>query len=109
MIAIEQSYWDLDEELTDRANNLFEECAIATCPMVALVYGASAAARAHGDRADEAKRDVRRGLALLGSLSEFIPWYGARAPVLLAHASLSLAALVSARALLAAASRLRPP
>jgi LuxR family transcriptional regulator, maltose regulon positive regulatory protein len=106
MIAIEQNDWDLAEERTDRAHNILEECRIATYPMVALVYAASAAARAHGDRADEAKRDLRRGLDLLESLSEFIPWYGADARVLLAHASLSLADVVSARALLAEASRL---
>ena len=106
MIAIEQSDWDLAEELTDRADNLVEECALATCPIVALVYAASAAARAHGDRADEAKRDLRRGVDLLASLNEFIPWYGADARVLLAHASLSLADVVSARAFLAEASRL---
>jgi LuxR family maltose regulon positive regulatory protein len=106
MIAIEQSDWDRAEELTDRANNLVEGSAIATCPMVALVYAASAAARAHRDRADEAKRDLRRGVDLLASLNEFIPWYGADARVLLAHASLSLADVVSARASLAEASRL---
>jgi LuxR family transcriptional regulator, maltose regulon positive regulatory protein len=106
MIAIEQGDWDLAEERTDRAHNMVEECGIATCPMVALVYAASAAARAHQDRADEAKRDLRRGVDLLESLSEFIPWYGADARVLLAHASLSLADVVSARALLAEASRL---
>ena len=106
MIAIEQNDWDLAEELTDRAHNMIEECQIASYPMVALVYAASAAARAHRDRADEAKRDLRRGLDLLESLDEFIPWYGADARVLLAHASLSLADLVRARALLAEASRL---
>jgi LuxR family maltose regulon positive regulatory protein len=106
MIAIEQSDWDLAEDLTDRARNMVEECRIAAYPMVALVYAASAAARAHRDRADEAKRDLRRGLDLLESLNEFIPWYGADARVLLAHASLSLADVVRARALLAEASRL---
>jgi LuxR family maltose regulon positive regulatory protein len=106
MIAIEQSEWDLAEELTDRAHNIVEECRIATYPMVALVYAASAAARAHRDRADEAKRDLRRGVDLLESLNEFMPWYGADARVLLANASLSLADVVRARALLAEASRL---
>jgi LuxR family maltose regulon positive regulatory protein len=70
------------------------------------VFAASAAARAHQDRADEAKRDLRRAMDLLLALGEYIPWYGAEARVLLAHASLSLADAVGARTLLAEASRL---
>lgn len=106
MIAIEQSDWDLAEELTDRALEIVEEGGIDTCPLVALVYASSAAARTHRDRADEAKRDLRRGVDLLAALGEFIPWYGAEARVLLAHASLFLADVVGARTLLAEASRL---
>jgi LuxR family maltose regulon positive regulatory protein len=43
---------------------------------------------------------------LLAALGDFLPWYGAEARILLAHASLWLADLVGARTLLAEASRL---
>ena len=62
--------------------------------------------RAHHGQADEAKRDLRRGIDLLAALGDFIPWYGAEARILLAHASLWLADVVGARTLLAEASRL---
>jgi LuxR family transcriptional regulator, maltose regulon positive regulatory protein len=106
MIAIEQKDWDLAEELADDAVSVVEERGLADCPTLALVFAASAAARARQDRADEAKRDLRHGVELLGALGDFIPWYGAEARVLLAHASLSLADAVRARTLLAEASRL---
>jgi LuxR family transcriptional regulator, maltose regulon positive regulatory protein len=106
MIAIENKEWDLAAELTDHAAALVEESGLTTCPTSALVFAASSAARAHEDRADEAKRDLRRATALLASLAEFIPWYGAEARVMLAHASLSLADAAAARTLLAEASRL---
>lgn len=106
MIAIEQKEWDLATELTDHAVMLIEEHGLTTCPISALVFAASAASRAHQDRADEAKRDFRRASDLLAALGEFVPWYGAEARILLAHASLSLADAVKARSLLAEASRL---
>ena len=43
---------------------------------------------------------VRRGADLLAALGDFLPWYGAEARILLAHASLWLADLVGARTLL---------
>jgi LuxR family maltose regulon positive regulatory protein len=105
-IAIEQDEWDLAGELTDHAVMVAEEHGLATCPISALIFAASAAVRARQDRADEAKRDLRRARDLLAALGEFIPWYGAEVRVLLAHASLSLADAVTARTLLAEASRL---
>ena len=106
MIAIEQEEWELAGELTDHAVTLLEEHGLATCPISALVFAATAAARARQGRADEAKRDMRRATDLLAVLGDFIPWYGAEARILLAHASLSLADAARARTLLAEASRL---
>jgi LuxR family transcriptional regulator, maltose regulon positive regulatory protein len=106
MMAIEQKEWELAEELTDHAVTLLEEHGLDTCPISALVFAASAAARARQGRADEAKHDVRRATELLAMLGEFISWYGAEARILLAHASLSLADAARARTLLAEASRL---
>jgi len=74
--------------------------------MSALAFAAAAAVRAHQGRVDEAKRDLRSGIDLLTQLDDFIPWYGAEARILLAHASLWLADVVGARTLLAEASRL---
>ena len=106
MIAIEQRDWDTAAELTDRARNVIEEHGLAGYPMCALAFAASAATRAHHGRADEAKHDLRTGIELLAVLGDFIPWYGAEARILLAHASLWLADVVGARTLLAEASRL---
>lgn len=106
MIAIEQEDWESAAELTDRAGAVIEERGLAEYPICALAFAVSAATRAHHGRADEAKRDLRSGIDLLTELGDFIPWYGAEARILLAHASLWLADVVGARTLLAEASRL---
>jgi LuxR family maltose regulon positive regulatory protein len=106
MLAIERKDWDTAVELTERARALLDEHDLGSYPMSALVFAASAAARARQGRADEAKRDLRSGIDLLAELGDFIPWYGAHARILLAHASLWLADIVGARTLLAEASRL---
>jgi LuxR family maltose regulon positive regulatory protein len=106
MIAIEQGDWDTAAELNDRAGRLVQAGELATYPVSALVFAASAAVRAHQGRVDEAKHDLRRGIDLLSELGDYIPWYGAEARILLGHASLWLADVVGARALLADASRL---
>ncbi len=85
---------------------MLDERELAEQPLSALVFAACAAACAHAGRADEAKRDLRAGTQLLTELGEFIPWYGAEARILLAHASLWLADIVGARTFLAEASRL---
>jgi LuxR family maltose regulon positive regulatory protein len=106
MIAIELEDWDLAAELIDAAGGLIAEHGLEKCPVCAHAFAASAAVRAHQGRADEAKRDLRSGIESLSALGDFIPWYGAQARVLLAHASLRLADIVGARKLLAEASRL---
>jgi LuxR family maltose regulon positive regulatory protein len=106
MIAIEQRDWEAAADLTDRAEAAIEQHGLAECPLSALAYAACAAVRAHHGRADEAKQDLRRGIDLLATLGDFIPWYGAEARILLAHAALWLADVVGARTLLAEASRL---
>lgn len=105
MIAIEQEDWELAEELTGRARALIEEWGLRRDPLSAFSYAAAAAAQARRRRIDEAKHDLRRGIELLAALGEFTPWYDAQARILLAHASLWLADVVAARALLAEASR----
>lgn len=106
MVAIEQRDWETASDLTDRAAEVIEEHGLTDYPICALAFAAAAAVRARDGRADEAKHDLRRGLELLATLGDFIPWYGAEARILLAHASLWLADVVGARTLLAEASRL---
>jgi LuxR family transcriptional regulator, maltose regulon positive regulatory protein len=105
LIAIEREDWELADELTGRARTLLEEWGLRGDPLSAFTYAASAAVKARQRRIDEAKHDLRRGIELLAALGEFVPWYDAQARILLAHASLWLADLVAARALLAEASR----
>jgi LuxR family transcriptional regulator, maltose regulon positive regulatory protein len=106
MLAIEHRDWEAAADLTDRAGTVIEQRGLAEYPFCALAFAASAAVRAHDGRADEAKQDLRRGIELLTTLGDFIPWYGAEARILLAHASLWLADVTGARTLLAEASRL---
>jgi LuxR family maltose regulon positive regulatory protein len=106
MAAIEDKDWDLASELTDRGRALLVEHGLQRDPLSALVFAASAAARARQGRSDEAKHDLHHGIELLTRLGDFLPWYGAETRILLAHASLWLADVVGARTLLAEASRL---
>jgi LuxR family maltose regulon positive regulatory protein len=106
MIAIDREDWDAAGEAADRATTLVEAPPLAASPLCALVFAASAAARAHEGRADEAKRALRHASDLLTELGEFVPWYGAETRILLARAALGLADTVRARTLLAEASRL---
>jgi LuxR family transcriptional regulator, maltose regulon positive regulatory protein len=106
MLAIERRDWETAADLTDRAGNAIESRGLEDCVFCALAFAASAAARAHTGRVDEAKQDLRRGIDLLTAMGDFLPWYGAEARILLALASLRLADVVGARTLLAEASRL---
>jgi LuxR family maltose regulon positive regulatory protein len=105
VIAIERRDWELAVDLADQAEALIAQRGLEESPMSALVFAASAAARARHGRADEAKRDLRNGIDLLAVLGDFVPWYGAETRILLAHASMWLADVVGARSLLAEASR----
>jgi LuxR family maltose regulon positive regulatory protein len=104
-IALQAGDWETAAELTDRALAELDAGELVDEPTCALVYAVAAAARARAGRSDEAKRELRRGIDLLTDLGDFVPWYGAQARILLAHASLGLADIVRARTLLAEASR----
>jgi LuxR family maltose regulon positive regulatory protein len=106
MIAIERGDWESAGEFTDTAMELVCDQDVANQPLVALVFAASAAVRARGGRADEAKQDLGHGVHLLAELGDAVCWYGAETRILLAHAALGLADVVRARSLLAEASRL---
>lgn len=106
MIALEQQDYDSACELTDRAEAMIRRHQHTECSVVALALAAGAASRAHDGRADEAKQMLRRARHLLDGSDDFLPWYGAEVRLLMAHASLWLADVVSARTLMAEASRL---
>ena len=106
MIAIEQADWPLAEELGDTLSGVIDDGRLRAHPLMAVALSACAAVRAHQGRVDEAKHDLRAALELLAFLGESVPWYGAQANILAAHAALWLADIVGARTLLAHASRL---
>lgn len=106
MIAMEGSDWELATELTDAAAAMLRDHELTGDPLMALVFAACAACRAHQGRADEAKADLRAGIDRLASLGDSITWYGAEARIMLAHGALALADVAGARTLLAQASRL---
>lgn len=105
IIAIDEDDWELALDLADRGVALLGEHDLDTCPTAALTYAVAAAARAHGGRVDEARRDLGRCSNLMTGLGDFVPWYEVETRILLARAALSLTDTVRARTLLAEASR----
>jgi LuxR family transcriptional regulator, maltose regulon positive regulatory protein len=105
-IAVEQDDWETGHELAESARQIASESQLDDFPLLALVFAASAATRAHRGQADEAKLDLRRAANLLTELGDLIPWYGAQIRLVLERAAVGLADTVRARTLLAEASRL---
>jgi LuxR family maltose regulon positive regulatory protein len=103
MIALGHDDVDAAVDFADEARALV---AAGDCPAQALVFAAAAAARARQGRTDEAKHDLRQAAEQLAHFGDYVPWYGAETRTLMAHASLWLADVAAARALLAEASRL---
>jgi LuxR family maltose regulon positive regulatory protein len=105
MLALERGAFQDADELADEALEVVLDHGLAFWPPSALVFAAAAAARARQGRADEAKHDLRQASELLTRLGECPSWYDAETRVLMAHASLWLADVTAARALLSEASR----
>src|SRR4051812_4108015 len=89
-----------------RARAQVERVGLGEYPLAALVFAASALARAQRGCVDEAQADLRHGVRLLAQLADFAPWYDAETRVVLARAALRLGDIVGARTLLAEAARL---
>jgi LuxR family maltose regulon positive regulatory protein len=104
MLAIQDQQWELAADLADEADAIIR-AAQCELPITALALAVIAAVRAHEGRAAEAKHDVHRASVALAGVSDTFAWYGAQTRLVLAHASLHLADVVGARALLAQASR----
>jgi LuxR family maltose regulon positive regulatory protein len=106
LLAVEEDDWENAVWLASRAKALVQRSDLADSPTAALVFAVSAAARAHRGQVEEATADWRRALKLLARLTDFVPWYEAEARIVLARAGLRLSDPVSARGLLAEASRI---
>lgn len=106
VLALEEHDWDTAEVCISRARRQVERVGLGDERASALVLAASALDRAHRGRIDEAQRDLRGGLRLLGRPAELTPWYEAETRVLLGRAAIRLGDVVGARALLADATRL---
>src|SRR4051794_2098989 len=106
VLGLEEDDADTAQMAMSRARGQIERARLANYPTCALVFAASALERAQRGRVDEARDDMRDGLRLLASLSDFTPWYEAEARVLLARAALRLSDVARARTLLAEASRI---
>jgi LuxR family maltose regulon positive regulatory protein len=92
--------------LAARGKAVVKRSGLAHSPTAALVFAVSAAVRAHGGQVEEAAADRVHALKLLAGLIDFVPWYEVEARIALARASLRLSDPVSARGLLAEASRI---
>jgi LuxR family maltose regulon positive regulatory protein len=106
LLAVEEDDWESAAWLASRAKALVQRSDLADSPAAALVFAVSAVARAHRGQVEEAIADQRRALKLLARLRDFAPWYDAETRIVLARAALRLSDPVSARGLLAEASRI---
>jgi LuxR family maltose regulon positive regulatory protein len=106
LLALDEDDWESTAWLAARAMALVERSGLACFPTAALVFAVSAAARAHRGQVEEATGDRRRAFKLLARLRDFAPWYDAEARIALARAALRLSDPVSARGLVAEASRI---
>ncbi len=74
-------------------------------PLATLVFGVCAWIAAQQRHADEAKHDLSAANQLLDMLGGYMPWYDVEARAVMARASIQLAEVPAARALLSQASR----
>ncbi len=107
LLAIDRGDWDDGALFASRAVAQVERRQLGRDATSALVYAASALVRAHRDRVEDARGDLKRAEDLL-ALVEHPPWYVAETRVVLARAALRLGDVTQARALLADAERMLP-
>jgi LuxR family maltose regulon positive regulatory protein len=105
LIALEQEDWDDGAALAERARDHVMGLRLADDPGCALVFAASAFARAQRGRVEQARADIREAHRLLSMLHEPAPWYDAQVRVALARAELRLSDAGAARSLLSQAAR----
>jgi LuxR family maltose regulon positive regulatory protein len=105
LMAGDRGDWEGAAALAARARVQVEHYGLDDYPTSALVFAASAAARARCGRVDESQDDVRHALRLLDELAGFIPWFVAEVRVALAIAVLRLGDVSLARELIADARR----
>jgi LuxR family maltose regulon positive regulatory protein len=104
--ASRRNDWESVEAFAARAMAQVGHYALADYPTSALVFAASAAARAHRGMVDEARDDLHRAERLLEGLDDFIAWYVVETRIALAATALRLSDAAAARQHLAGASRL---
>lgn len=97
MLAADEHDWESGAVVVARATAQVERYGLADYPTSALVFAWSALVHTRRGRVDEAKQDIRGSTALLGALTEFIPWYEVETRVALARALLHLGDVPGAR------------
>jgi LuxR family maltose regulon positive regulatory protein len=105
LVALEEEDWDEGGSLAERARDHVLGQGLADDPACALVFAASAFARAQRGRVDDARTDVRDAQRLLSRLDDPAPWFDAQVRLGLARAELRLSDAAAARTLLAEAAR----
>ena len=103
--ALAQGDWEGAGALLTRARAQVDRHGLGAYPVVALVLAASALARAHRGRVEEAQRDLREARELQAQLTDFATWYEVELCIVLARAAIRLSDVNGARDLLADASR----
>ena len=106
LLALDAGDRDEAVRLTERALHSAKLYGLDHQPACALVFAVGALAEASRGRADEAARDVKIALDLLGSLHEMSAWYDTEARIVLARTLVRLEDVGAARAQLAEAGRL---
>ena len=97
--------WERAREHDGRAREGIDRAGLDGAPLSALVLGTSAWLLARAGEGDDARPRLRASARALGELAEPVPWYEVQTRVALARASIQLADVTGARALLAQASR----
>lgn len=92
------------EQLAASACACAREHRLHTRPVSALAYATAAFAHGRRGAADEAKRELVRAQTLFASLGDFMPWLSVETGIVMARASILLADVTGARALLSHAS-----
>ncbi len=105
LMALDEEDWEEGAMLAQRAHDHVTGLRLGDDPGCALVFAASAFARAQRGRVEQARADVREARRLLSMLHEPAPWYDAQIRIALARAELRLSDAGAARSLLTEAAR----
>ncbi len=106
LLAAERGETDHAASLAEQARAFVDERGLGGCPVMSIVYAASARAAIRGGDSAGARKELAAAKRLRPRLLHTLPWLSLQARVELAHAHISLADHAEARVLAAEADEL---